>query len=453
MKKNDIKVVKVLLSTTVASFLLLTGCSSKPAPKPMKKPIEVKKVIKVYTPAELSLSTSAITTNVKTMKELKRYDLTIYLDNYKNSSAYVNLSNEGESLLKLSNIAFKSETKNLFTLSKECTNTIDPTKKCKLKISFNGKKKGDYTSDIVINSNSNGKYVGKIAKIHVIASAKDRITGLVQVTSKPKPQIEKKPIINLDFVSNNLIQYLEIKNNGIENINIKNFELIGQDKKNFKVTQNCPSVLPSGVSCDIQIAYTKKENATALSYLVINSNGTLSPSDTIRLRGKGTVDKKAPKILKLADNDNMSIKITDVNTTVNTQQFLEDFYSVKPVYYFRTMYQTNTDTKFKEYFENTVTYYFKKNGFRVTQDAHKADKILNIYPKFKVSRASKKDLTIGVDVKVNIVTKSVKSETLNEKLEFTMAVKAKNFSDIYFVYASASNLINSFMFNLLGLEE
>jgi hypothetical protein len=455
---NKRRIATLLLSTAVLSSLLLTGCGPKPKPRShqvqrtqvqktiVQEPVEI-------TPAELDLSSDMINTNVKKVRDLKQYDLTIYLDNYTNASAYVNLSNEGGSILKLSDIQFKSEKKNLFSLVKECSKTIEPDDTCKLKVSFNGKKKGVFTADIIIKSNSNGRYIGRTGKVHVIATAKDRVTGLVKIIEKPVQKSVKKPIINLDFVGNDLTQYLEIKNNGIENINIKDFELIGKDKYYFTVMQSCPKVLKSGRSCNLQIKYRKKLNSTALSYLVIHSNGTLSPSDTIRLRGKGTVDKKAPKILKLADHDDMFIGITDVNVKTNTQNFLEDFHNVKPVYYFRTMYQTNTDSKFKEYFENTIAYYFQKNGFRVTRDASKADKILNIYPSFSVKQNSKRSLTIATNIKVNIVTKSFQSKAIHEELEFSVLVKAKNYSDIYFVYAAGSNLINSFMFNLLGLKD
>jgi len=455
MSINKLKMTTLIVSLSIGSALVLSGCGSKPKPRyyPKYKETVVEKPVK-KTPAELDLSSDTITTDVKKVKTKKKYDLTVYLDNYKHASAYINLRNEGGSVLKLSDITFKSETKDLFSLTKECSNTIAPDSKCKLKVSFNGKKKGVFTADILIKSNSHGKYVGKIAKVHVVATAKDRITGLVKVIKKPISKTIKKPIINLDFIGNNLVQYLEIKNNGVDDIKIQNFELIGADKKYFKVMESCPNVLTSGASCNLEIHYTKKRNSTALSYLVIHSNGTLSPSDTIRLRGKGTVDKKAPKILKLADNDNMTIHISSVHVEKNTQQFLEDFQSVKPVYYFRTMYQSNTDSKFKEYFENTIAYYFKKNGYKVTTDASKADKILNIYPNFTVKRTSKRNLEISAIIEVNIVTKAASNEkVLNENLKFNMNIEAKNYSDIYFVYASSSNFMNSFMFNLLGLED
>jgi hypothetical protein len=153
----------------------------------------------------------------------------------------------------------------------------------------------------------------------------------------------------------------------------------------------------------------------------------------------------------------MSIKITNVSVLENNEVFLEDTATVKPLYYFRTMYQTEVDTKFKEYFESTIRYYFKKNGYRVTRNAYNADKILNIYPSFNVGTSRGKDprkeLTVNSKIKVNVVTKSTKNAKMDQKIEFNMSIVAKNFSDAYLVYAQSSDIINGFLFNLLGLEE
>jgi len=447
---------KLLASTVAIGTLLFSGCSQT-VTKPVKK-LKAPVVQKILTPANLKLSANLISTEIAKVEDINRYDLVINLDNIKKKSAEVDLENVGEDLLKLSDITFQDNSNHLFSLTKKCTDSIKFQKSCKLEVTFNGKEKGEYTSDIIIKSNSDGKYIGNIGKIHVIAKAIDKITGIITVGKKKETlSTAKKPMTYLDFRDGSLTQYIEVKNNGLEDIALNGFDLVGIDKNLFKVSTECPKTLKSGVSCDVKITYKKKENHTALSYLIVKSNGSLFPSDTVRLRGKSQVSKKAPKILQLADSDNMSIKISSVNVLKNSEAFLEDTSAVKPVYYFRTMYQTEVDTKFKEYFESTIHYYFEKNGYKVTRDAHKADKILNLYPSFVVGakrgKNPRKELIVMSKTKVNVVTKSTKNAIMNQEVAFDMNITARNFSDAYLVYAQSSDIITGFLFNLLGLEE
>ena len=447
MKKNMLQKGLIIALSTSLSMMLLSGCSNKSTPSVKQEVVTVE-----MSPAELYLSSDEIDTRAEEPKQENLYDLEVKIDNTENAAAYVNLENRGQVALNVSKIQFKNNSENLFDLESACGNKVMPDSSCKLKISFHGKYAGRYTSDIIISSDSNGEYVGQVGKIHIIANGSDRLRGVINPLQTTSAKAKQKPMTKLFFTKNDLVKYAELKNNGLEDITIKGFHIIGADKNYFTYSQECPKTLKVGQSCELKITYKKKWDSLALSYLVVDSNGVLFPSDTIRLKGTPSVAKKAPKILQLADNDDMNIQITDVNTTVNHENFLEDFSDIKPIYYFRTMYQNNVDVKFKEYYEEIVNYYFTKNGFKVTRNPKKADKILNIYPTIKVLENGKGDIQIKSNIKANVVTKS-NAKDAAEKIEFNMTIVANNYSDSYFAYVTASNMLNSFMFNLLGLEE
>lgn len=457
----------IALATTF-SAMLLTGCSKGP-----NKPTLTSN--KSAGPAELYLSSDDIDTKEQ-KKQVKSYDMTVKIDNTDESAAYINLHNEGDTPLSIKNINFLNNDDKLFALESACGTQVMPNSACKLKISFSGQYKGRYTSNITVETNSNGRYVGPLGKIHIIAEAQDRITGTIRAI--PAKKDNKKPMANLRFVSSNLQQYAEIKNTGIDDATIEGFELIGEDKKYFTFTQECPKVLKVGQSCELKINYKQKWDKMALTYLVVKSNGVLFPSDTIRLVGEPKIDRYAPKMLQLAGNDNMNMKVTSVKTVQNTENFLEDYSNVKPIYYFRTMYQGDVNSQFKQDYENIIDYYFTRNNFKVTKDASKADKIVNIYPTISLLENGKGDMKVVAHIKANIVTKASIKQAINktvikndvenqqetqsfkstkqnehEQIEFIMEIEANNYSDAFFVYNKASDKINSFMFNLLGLQE
>ena len=451
-----------LLCATIA-IITLAGCSEKTpqipkAPITKKAPV-VKQVPKEITstvslkPADLYLSSKAIKTKVGETKDINLYDLTVNVNNSYNASAYINLKNTGEKPLNISKIDFNDESKNLFALASACGTTIKAHSECKLKVTFLGKHKGQYTSNILIKSNSNGKYIGRIGKIHVIATAKENVTGTLKLVQNSTQKSKNNPMQELHFNRGRLSKVMEFKNTGIEDININDITLTGKDKTKFSIKQECPKILKVGQSCELKISYNRASSHMALSYLTINSDGVLYPSNRVRLTGESVVSKNAPEILRLADKDEMSITTTATIHPENLKQtFLEDYENVKPVYYFRTMYQNIVDPKFKEYYEEIITYYFSKNGYKVTTNAQKADKILNIYPKVTIAKSNKGAIRIVSNIRINVVTKASKKAT-DERIAFDMEVTVKNASDDYLAYTSASKQINSFMFNLLGLED
>jgi len=446
------KTLSVVLVASLGSFLI-TGCAKKPKVSTPKRVVVPKKQAVVeLSPAELYLSSDNIAKEDTTSVVEEVYDMEVNLDNTMYPSAYIVLNNKGEKALKISNIKLLNNEKNLFTLKSECSKSINPDGSCKLKVSFNGKKSGRYTADVEVQTNSNGRYVNRLGKIHVIANAENVRTGVINPIVIKKENKVKKPMTKLFFTSGSLVQYAEIKNNGLEDIMLNGFELVGADKKNFSYSQECSKILKVGKSCELKITYKKKADTMALSYLIVKSNGVLFPSDTIRLKGTPTVTRKAPTTLQLAGKDEMSIKVLEIKIEKNNEDFLEDFSAIKPVYYFRTMYQNNIDTKFKEYYEELIAYYFTKNGYKVTRNANKADKILNIYPTFVIRSNESGDIRVDSSIRAFVITKS-KTKDLKEGIAFQMSVVASNFSDSYLAYSKVSNEINSFMFNLLGLED
>ncbi len=442
------KTLKTLLVASLG-MLLMSGCNARKA-----------NVVKTYEPAELYLSAEGINTSVE-KEELKLYDLTINIDNVNNASAYVVVENRGEKALSILSIKFHNNPENLFNLESSCGTQVMPGSECRLTVNFTGQYAGEFESDITISSNSNGRYVGVVGKVHVIANTMDRLKGFVRPLTNKNAKPKQKPMTKLDFSKNSLVKYAEFKNNGIDDITINGFSLVGEDSKHYSYTHECPTVLKVDQSCELQVTYKTKMEKPALSYLVIDSDGVLFPSDTIRLKGAPEVTKNAPKILQLAGNDAMNIKVVSVKTNKNNEKFLEDFSTIKPVYYFRTMYQKNTDVIFKEHYEELIAFYFEDNGFIVTSDASKADKILNIYPTITILQNDKGDIQVKSNVRASVITKTngetpkedPEAKGADEQIDFDMTIVANNYSDSYLAYVSASDMINSFMFNLLGLQD
>jgi len=444
------KTLKIALAISL-SATFMTGCvkTKKPVFSAPKAPA------KILSAAELKISSRLENTLPKKVKEVSPYDYRVKIDNYRNSSAQITLKNMGEAPLKISSIKFHDNSEKLFSLASSCGDTIKANKECKLKITFSGQNKGRFTSIIRIDSNSNGTYVKAIGKIYVIADTIDRRTGLINPIDIKDKKIKSVPMAKLNFRNKGDIQYAEIKNNGIDDIEIDSIDLVGESKNSFMVEQECPRILKVGHSCEVKVTFTKKTSELALSYLVLDSDGVLSPSNRIRLKGRAfpiAAPAGSPAILKIAAKDDMTIKITDVNTTKSVEIFAENHSSVEPIFYFRTMYQNIVDPKFKEYYEQIISYYFKKNGYKVTNDARKADKIANIYPNISIASNAKGAIQIKSNIRVSIVTKD-STTSQNEEVDFTMTIVANNYTDKYFVYTVASSKLNSFMFNLLGLED
>ena len=453
---KDISNMQMLVLGLSLSALLFTGCTSQPK-TPLKTPKTPVVQKNTTAPAELYLSSKSINTDAVRQKQQASYNLKVKIDNTKNSSAFINLENRGSSVLDISKISFNDSDK-LFTLESACGKTIQPNSKCKLKVSFIGKKAGVFTSDIIINSNSNGKSVGKVGKINIVANTIDRVTAIINPLEIQENSVDKKPMTELSFNKENSVQYAEIRNNGFEDIEIKGLKFVGEGKEKFTYTHNCLTTLKVGESCNIEVKYVKKNDKIAVNYIVVESDGAVYPSDTIRLKGTSlaipTPPAKAPAVLKLAAKDDMGIHVIESSVNGNIEKFLEDHLDTKPVYYIRTMYQTDTDPKYAELYESTILYFFEKNGYSVTSNPERADKILNMYPTIALAKNGKGTILVKSNVKVNVVTKSSNGKTSqDEKIDFNISVTADGYSDEYFAYVGIAYRVNSFMFNLLGLED
>jgi len=452
---------KKSLLVSISAILVsvyLSGCSQLKQftqPKKVDKKVE-KKATKVL-PANLRFSSESIKTDMEETKEVNPYDYTITMDNLEKSSAYIILYNRGQGVLNINELKFHDNSENLFALESECGKTIKAFGSCKLKITFSGKHQGRYTSVLRVDSNSDGKYVGKVGKVHIIAEAKNRMTGIIAPVNFKEYIEPKKPMVNLRFKKVNDAKYTSVKNNGIDDIELNGFELSGDAKDSFSLEHECPRVLKAGESCELKVVYTKKTAKLALAYLILDSDGVLFPSDTINLEGKPfpvAAPKDAPKELIAAAKDDMSIKITDLSVKTNEEVFLEDVSSVPSKYFFRVMYQNDVDPYFKDYYERLLKYYFEKNRFKITKDAGAANKILNIYPNVSISASEDGRMLVKSNIKVNIVTKSTGDKKIaSDKLEFNMSIMASDYANKYVVYVVASSKLNLFMFNLLGIEQ
>jgi len=458
----------ILLSLSAISFSACQQGQPKPTKSHTKRvvknnPIPVKEIISA---ANLKLDSYQMRTPIIN-GESEAYSLNVNINNTDGASANISLENVGSKLLNIDSLSIANNDKNLFSFVSNCGKTIasasrDKTNKCNLKVTFHGKYKGRYTADIIVKSNSAGEYVGKTGIIHVVADSIDRLTGIFNPIQIPQELSDYKPMTKLNFRLKNQTKYAELKNNGIEDIMITSFDLAG-DQKNFTHSNNCPKVLKVGESCEFKFKYLSTKKGMSLAYLNVKSNGILYPSNTIRLQGKTFVKitKQTPpamkKVLKLAEKAPMNVEIAAVKISKNQVKFLEDFSGIRPTYFTRIMYQNLLDPKFKEYYSSMLEYYFKKNDFSRARTASRADKILNIYPTISIEKSPDgKYLKIIADMKVLIVTKANESKNNSDDtqaLEFSVAYVVSDYVDQYFAYAVASDMINSFTFNLLGLED
>jgi len=447
--KNS-KVTITALSILIGS-VLLTGCAAKPAPKHKAAQKKTVKTVKELKPAALYIDEKAVDTRSKIEDHSVKIDKTIYLNNTTHRSAVVKLTNKGDEVLNIQNIDF--DNKKLFSLSSTCKQTLASKESCDLKITFNGKQKGEFKTLISVSSNSTG-VVGNLGKIEVIATSDNIIRGVfTKVTTHEKTV--KKPMLKFNFPKEGTRRIAILKNDGLEDIKINSFELINGESANFSYDEKCPTVLKTGESCEISFVYAKRTDVSALAFLKVKSNGVLFPSDTIRLSGRALSTKfakNAPALLKIAEKDDIAVIPDSINVKENTYSFLEDFSAVKPTFYIRTMYQGKINSKLKENYEQLIRYYFEKNGYKLTKNAVDADKILNIYPEISFKK-EKDTLVFNANIDVRIVTKSGKVSKTDEKILYEMKFTLSDYSDEYLAFIIASDKINSFMFNLLGLED
>lgn len=413
-----------------------------------------------------------VTSSVKTHKVKKtvKDDYTVVLDNATKSKADIILKNKGQKTLELTRITLKDPSK-LFTLDKEdCGTELSSNQECTLKVGFTGTKAGDYAAKIEVISNDQRH---RITNIALKAVSANKFHGQVEKIASTKTVSEKT--ISLNFNALDKQQLIQITNSGIGKLQLQSPKIVGPDRRNFSYKIECPSVLAVGESCEVTVNYdaSAKEGYSDAS-LILPSNGIISPSKNIQLVGFSKP---------------FTIETTDFVVSKNVMDFMDDYFTSKKTYYFRTIYQKKTDRFFKQNIKDEITKYFKANNFNVASSADKADKIVTIYPTITVTKNEQtNDITYNIVMNGFVTTKSkylngvkvgatdatlnnsigydVKTEetsfsalTANnlffqkEEFEFGMGLQINNAPNDKDVAQSVADIVVSKLFNVLGLED
>lgn len=271
MQQNIRKFLPTILMASLIG--LFTGCSGgTPEPETKGEPVEVSTENQSLT---ISLEDVAIE------QEDGREYRVVELNNLDESSKIIQLINDGEKPLKISNIKSKSTTPKLFSIAvTDCNKEIAPEAFCELKVSFKGKKEGQFEQLITFNSNDENNLISYV-KVHV--EAKNRLLASLEESNENKNMV---PMMELAFNKLNTTKYIDIENVGVEALDIAGLKIQGANAKNFNAVHSCPKKLNVGEKCKITATYNPAfKKGMSKAVLNIITNGKISPSKKIVLNG------------------------------------------------------------------------------------------------------------------------------------------------------------------------
>ena len=442
------------LLTLSSVAILFTGCMDGPAPEIQETPKEVQRSQELF-----------ITTAVETTKVNKKtkYQYEINLNNTTKTKASLVLKNRGDKTLNISSINLKDPS-HLLKASNGCSAPLKGGQTCNLNIEFTGKNKGRFTAVLEILSNDRRN---KQTNILINVESKDKFHG--SVTPIKSIKVKQEKTVKLKFNALNKTQYIQIENDGLGVLSLKPPKRSGADASSFKYTTDCKQTLRIGDKCEVAVTYdpTKKEGFSDAT-ITIPSNGNITPSRYIRLEGYSKP---------------FSISINKFVVSDNVGDFVDDYFTSNKTYYFRTIYQNNTDRFFSNGVKDEIKKYFRANGFRLASSAANADRIVTIYPTVETTKNEESnDAKYSIVINGYITTKAtgVKSSanekitldynssigdtkfsaiTLNntvfskEKFQFGLDIQVDNVADEKEVATTVADITVSKLFNVLGLKD
>jgi hypothetical protein len=386
------------------------------------------------------------------------------LNNTTKTKAELILKNRGDKPLTISKINL-IDTSHFLKSSNTCNKPLTAGEECKVNLTFTGKNKGRFTSVLEVYSND---IHNKLTNILVNIDSQDRFHG--NVTAVKSVKVKQEKTLKLKFNALNKTQYIQVENNGIDTLTLNPPKRSGENANSFKYTTNCKKTLKVGDKCEITVAYdpTKKEGYSDAT-ITIPSNGNITPSRYIRLEGYSKP---------------FSININKFVVSDNVGDFVDDYFDSRKTYYFRTIYQENTDRFFTNGVTSEIKKYFKANGFQLASSASKADKIVTIYPsvvttkneesndvqynivingyltsKAQGVKSSSKDDNITLDYSSKVGDTQFSAITLNntvfskEKFQFGLDIQVDNIADDKEVAVTVADIVVSKLFNVLGLQD
>jgi uncharacterized protein YcfL len=305
----------ILLASS--SMLLLVGCSGTTTQAEVPN--------KVQRSQELVVST-----NVKTTQAQKgsTTHYSLLLNNTTNSKADLVLENKGEKPLSISNIKLLDDTR-LFKLESKCPSVIEGRQSCNLNVEFLGNNEGRFNAKIEITSDDIRR---KVTNIAISAVSANKYSGILTKIDSATTKIERT--VTLNFNSANKTQYVQVENNGKATLTLGQPSIQGADKSSFSIEKNsCGKTLEIGSTCEITVNYDAKKDGISDAKLDIPSNGDITPSRYVRLEGFSKP---------------FNVKLEKFIVSKNVQDFMNDYFASNKKYFFRTIFQQETERVFED---------------------------------------------------------------------------------------------------------
>jgi hypothetical protein len=158
-----------------------------------------------------------------------------------------------------------------FSETNNCPSNLPPGVSCQIQVTFSPTSAGDKSASLQVS------YVGTFSPESVALSG----TGVapLSVSLTPAQMTFATQIVDTTSTA----QTATLKNTGTADITISGISASAP----FGQTNNCPSTLPAGQSCQIQVTFQPTQNGQANGTLSVTDNAPNSPQ-TVALSGTGT---------------------------------------------------------------------------------------------------------------------------------------------------------------------
>jgi hypothetical protein len=183
-----------------------------------------------------------------------------------------NLYNAGSTPLNLTSIHIGGADTKDFTQTNNCPSSIPVGSRCQIQVTFTPTAVGNRQAQLVV------AYTGVTSPQSVVLAGQG---------AAPQGMVSLKPS-SLTFATQLVKttsppQTATLTNTGSSDVTVNSIYTSGP----FGQTNNCPSTLPVGQSCKIQVTFSPTQNGTANGTLTVNDNAANSPQ-TVALSGVGT---------------------------------------------------------------------------------------------------------------------------------------------------------------------
>ncbi len=193
------------------------------------------------------------------------------------------LTNIGTTKLAITSIRIGGADTQDFSQTNNCGKSVPAQGSCQIQVTFDPTVTGERLAEVAIHYRDSGSP-------QTVPLAGKGITTTVSLT--PSSMTFATQLIN----TSSSPQLATLKNTGTYQVDISNISATAP----FSQTNNCPSTLYSGGSCDIEVRFTPQSGGPANGTLSVTDDATGSPQ-TVPLSGTGTVVKLSPIGINFGD--------------------------------------------------------------------------------------------------------------------------------------------------------